>query len=62
MTAHVGSLDIFIQGEGGKLTTLTSRCTFTAEHGSKIGWKPQYAPEHIIEDADNEVQLILDNL
>ncbi|KAK7698416.1 hypothetical protein SLS64_012537 [Diaporthe eres] len=38
------------------------RCTFTAEHGSKIGWKPQYPPEHIIEDAENEVQLILDNL
>ncbi|KAJ0106969.1 nad dependent epimerase dehydratase family protein [Diaporthe amygdali] len=34
-------------------------CTFTAEHGSKIGWRPQYGPEHIIEDAENEVQLIL---
>lgn len=53
---------MFLEGKGWKLTTLTSRCTFTAEHGSKIGWKPQYAPEHIIEDADNEVQLILDNL
>lgn len=41
---------------------VTSRCTFTAEHGRKIGWKPHYAPEHIIEDVDNEVQLILDNL
>lgn len=41
---------------------MTSRCTFTAMHGGKIGWKPQYGPEHIIEDADNEVQLILDNL
>lgn len=38
------------------------RCTFTAEHGRSIGWKPQYPPEHIIEDAENEVQLILDNL
>ncbi|KAH8774349.1 hypothetical protein F5883DRAFT_546663 [Diaporthe sp. PMI_573] len=37
-------------------------CTLPAEHGMKIGWKPRYAPEHIIEDADNEVQLILDNL
>ncbi|KAG8157859.1 hypothetical protein KVR01_012131 [Diaporthe batatas] len=37
-------------------------CTFTAERGRKIGWKPQYPPEHILEDADNEVQLILDNL
>lgn len=46
----------------GKLTRTNFRCTFTAEHGSKIGWKPQYPPEHIIEDAENEVQLILDNL
>ncbi|POS73851.1 hypothetical protein DHEL01_v207756 [Diaporthe helianthi] len=41
---------------------LGGSCTFTAEHGKKIGWKPKYAPEHILEDADNEVQLILDNL
>lgn len=38
------------------------RCTFTAERGRKIGWRPQYGPEHILEDADNEVQLILDSL
>ncbi|KAL1869343.1 hypothetical protein Daus18300_005555 [Diaporthe australafricana] len=37
-------------------------CTFTAEHGRKIGWRPQFSPEHIIEDAENEVQLILDSL
>lgn len=45
-----------------KLIMTIIRCTFTAEHGSKIGWRPQYGPEHIIEDAENEVQLILDNL
>ncbi|ROW02372.1 hypothetical protein VSDG_02307 [Cytospora chrysosperma] len=38
------------------------QCTLTAKHGKKIGWKPRFAPEHIIEDADAEVQLILDNL
>ncbi|PSN71990.1 NAD(P)-binding protein [Corynespora cassiicola Philippines] len=37
-------------------------CTFTAEHGKKIGWTPQYPPEHIIEAADAEVELILRNL
>lgn len=37
-------------------------CTFTAEHGRKIGWKPKYGPEHILEAADAEVQLILDHL
>lgn len=47
---------------GSMLTMATLRCTFTAEHGKKIGWKPRYAPEHILEDAENEVQLILDNL
>ncbi|ORX93908.1 hypothetical protein BCR34DRAFT_608440 [Clohesyomyces aquaticus] len=34
-------------------------CTFTAKHGQQIGWKPQFAPEHIIETADEEVELIL---
>jgi hypothetical protein len=49
----------------GKLTKMDPpflRCTLTAERGRKIGWKPRYPPEHIIEDAENEVQLILDNL
>lgn len=55
-------LDIVLHSVDSKLMTVTSRSTFTAEHGRKIGWKPQYAPEHIIEDAENEVQLILDNL
>ncbi|KAJ4348787.1 uncharacterized protein N0V89_010165 [Didymosphaeria variabile] len=37
-------------------------CTLTAEHGKKIGWKPKYAPEHIVEAADAEVALILEHL
>ncbi|KAK7730350.1 hypothetical protein SLS53_009050 [Cytospora paraplurivora] len=37
-------------------------CTFTAEHGKELGWEPQFAPEHIIEYAEAEVNLILDNL
>ena len=41
---------------------MVSRCTFTAEHGEEIGWKPKYAPEHILEAADEEVELILANL
>ncbi|KAH7124103.1 hypothetical protein B0J11DRAFT_530697 [Dendryphion nanum] len=37
-------------------------CTFTPENGKKIGWTPQYPPEHIIEAADDEVELILQHL
>jgi len=38
------------------------RCTFTAVHGHQIGWEPQYPPEHILEEADAEVDLILRSL
>ncbi|KAJ4390968.1 hypothetical protein N0V93_004567 [Gnomoniopsis smithogilvyi] len=34
-------------------------CTFTAEHGKTLGWKPQFSAQHIIETADEEVQHIL---
>ncbi|KAI1268721.1 hypothetical protein F5Y18DRAFT_240760 [Xylariaceae sp. FL1019] len=38
-------------------------CTFTAVRGAKeLNWKPVHPPEHILETADEEVQLILDNL
>ncbi|KAH7383549.1 hypothetical protein BKA64DRAFT_646731 [Cadophora sp. MPI-SDFR-AT-0126] len=37
-------------------------CTFTGVHGTQIGWKPQYRPEHILETADAEVEMILANL
>jgi hypothetical protein len=37
-------------------------CTFTAENGKKIGWRPRYRPEHILEAAQEEVELILRNL
>ena len=38
------------------------RCTFTARNGEKIEWKPQYAASHILENADEEVELVLTNL
>ncbi|EXF79317.1 hypothetical protein CFIO01_02052 [Colletotrichum fioriniae PJ7] len=38
---------------------LAGKCTFTAEHGAQLGWKPQFPPEHILEAADDEVELIL---
>ncbi|KAK9771758.1 hypothetical protein SCAR479_11546 [Seiridium cardinale] len=41
---------------------LGGNCTFTAKHGEKMGWKPTYKPEHILEDAGNEVDLILANI
>lgn len=39
-----------------------TRCSFEAEHGKRIGWKPQYPPEYILQAADTEVGLILENL
>lgn len=44
-----------------KLTTYP-RSTFKAAHGSQIGWKTEYPPEHILEVADAEVELILKTL
>jgi hypothetical protein len=35
---------------------------FTAVNGNQIGWKAQYPPEHILETADEEVELILGSL
>ncbi|KAI1333595.1 hypothetical protein F5Y15DRAFT_340691 [Xylariaceae sp. FL0016] len=37
--------------------------TFTAERGPQdLGWKPLYEPEHILQDAGAEVELILENI
>ncbi|GAB7357640.1 hypothetical protein MBLNU459_g0137t1 [Dothideomycetes sp. NU459] len=41
---------------------LGGRCDLKAEHGKSLGWKPRYAPEHILQSADVEVELILENL
>ncbi|KAI0004719.1 hypothetical protein F4779DRAFT_633938 [Xylariaceae sp. FL0662B] len=42
---------------------LGGKCTLTARHGKEeLGWKPIYSPEHILEAADAEVELILQNL
>ena len=38
---------------------LRARCTLTADNAKSIGWKPKYPPEHILEAADDEVDLIL---
>lgn len=43
------------------LTNLSS-CTLQADRGKKIGWQPKYSAQHILEDADNEVELILSNI
>ncbi|KAK4501089.1 hypothetical protein PRZ48_006895 [Zasmidium cellare] len=37
-------------------------CTWVPKHGKNIGWKPKFRPEHILEAADAEVDLILKNL
>ncbi|KAK8009951.1 NAD(P)-binding protein [Apiospora arundinis] len=41
---------------------LGGNCTFTAKHGEEIGWKPTHKPGHILEAAEDEVALILENL
>ncbi|KAJ9604658.1 hypothetical protein H2200_010772 [Cladophialophora chaetospira] len=42
---------------------LGGKCTFTPRHGEEsLGWKPQFKPEHILETAAEEVDLILENL
>ncbi|PSK35107.1 L-2-aminoadipate reductase [Elsinoe australis] len=38
------------------------KSTYTADRGKKLGWKPQYPPEHILDDAENEVELILQTM
>ncbi|KIW58473.1 hypothetical protein PV05_02985 [Exophiala xenobiotica] len=37
-------------------------CTFTARHGEKAGWQPEYPPSHILDAADEETALILEHL
>ncbi|GKZ38659.1 hypothetical protein AbraIFM66950_010995 [Aspergillus brasiliensis] len=37
-------------------------CVLDAQHGRQIGWQPKYTPEHILEAAKDEVDLILENL
>ncbi|KAJ5331825.1 hypothetical protein N7476_001608 [Penicillium atrosanguineum] len=36
-------------------------CTLQARNGRKIGWRPQFPEEHILEMADEEVDIILQN-
>lgn len=41
---------------------LGGNCTLEAQHGREIGWVPQHLPEHILDMADAEVELILNHL
>lgn len=41
---------------------LGGKCTLEARHGREIGWNPQYPPEHILDLAEAEVELILKNI
>jgi hypothetical protein len=38
------------------------RCTLEARNGGLVGWKPRFKPEHILEAAAEEVELILANI
>ena len=55
-------LQVALDAMGLLGTDSSFRCTFTAEHGKEIGWKPQFKAEHILETADEEVDLILQHL
>lgn len=37
-------------------------CKLKADRGRTMGWAPKHSPEHILEAADDEVELILQNL
>ena len=37
-------------------------CTLSADNGRKIGWEAGYSADHILADADAEVELVLANL
>ncbi|KAL2067515.1 hypothetical protein VTL71DRAFT_1940 [Oculimacula yallundae] len=41
---------------------LSGSCKLMPEHGAHIGWKARYPAKHILESADDEVELILGNL
>ena len=41
---------------------LGGTCTLTADRGRSIGWKAEYPAQHILRDADAEVELVLANL
>ncbi|GKZ20540.1 hypothetical protein AbraIFM66951_005865 [Aspergillus brasiliensis] len=41
---------------------LGGKSGYTAKRGYEIGWKPEYAPEHILDVAEEEVDSILEGL
>ncbi|PKK49512.1 hypothetical protein CI102_5141 [Trichoderma harzianum] len=42
---------------------LAGKCTLTPKHGTEaLGWVPKFAPEHILETAEAEVELILKHI
>jgi hypothetical protein len=47
---------------GAEKLTCCRRCTLQADRGRTIGWTPKYSAQHILQDAENEVQLILSEI
>jgi hypothetical protein len=47
---------------GTEKLTCCRRCTLQADRGRTIGWTPKYSAQHILQDAENEVQLILSEI
>ncbi|KAF2137089.1 uncharacterized protein K452DRAFT_291870 [Aplosporella prunicola CBS 121167] len=41
---------------------ISGQSTFTAAHGRSVGWEPEFMPEHILEAARAETELILKHL
>lgn len=44
------------------LLTRRARCTFTARHVEKLGWHATHPASHILEAAEEETALILENI
>ncbi|EAW20640.1 NAD-dependent epimerase/dehydratase family protein [Aspergillus fischeri NRRL 181] len=47
------------QVKGHKSNWFSHRCLLEARNGLKIGWKPVFPPEHILDVLDQEVNLVL---
>lgn len=56
------SKSLCISTNDGSNADLGRRCTFEAKRAYSLGWRPDHAPEHIVEVADAEVELILNQI
>ncbi|PIB01679.1 hypothetical protein CB0940_01250 [Cercospora beticola] len=51
-----------VDNKSSALSKISGNCTYTPRRGETTGWKPKFAPAHILESMDEEVEHILENL